>query len=59
MREGNFETRIILFDAVVRDFILYETEISGWERQKVSQIIETKYTKWALGINNNTQTYTR
>lgn len=55
---GNFRTRLMLFNAIVRGLMLYGAKVWGWEKHVgVGQVQMMKYLKWMLGLESSTPNY--
>jgi len=55
--KDDFRRRMMLFRYLVLGVIMYGTEIWGWKERGELEIIQKKYVKWSLGLDNCTPDY--
>jgi len=55
--KDDFRRRMMLFRYLVLGVIMYGTEIWGWKGRRELEIIQKKYVKWSLGLDNCTPDY--
>lgn len=47
---GDFKTKTLMFDSMVKSIILYAAEIWGWSEYRKLEALQERYLKWCLGL---------
>jgi hypothetical protein len=55
--EGEFGRRMIMFESMVENVLMYGAEIWGWKEQVVVERVQEKYLRWVLGVDRETLGY--
>ena len=56
-RLNNLSRRLYLLDTIAKSGCLYGAEIWGWDRWEEVERVQGRYTKMAMGVNQNTPSY--
>jgi hypothetical protein len=54
---GDFRRRMMMFEGMVENILMYEAEFWGWKEQEEVEKVQEKYLRWVLGVDRKTPGY--